>query len=161
MMRLAATLLIILSVACTSIQTRPSELVLFDKIITASKTNDINALSENEYDRLVEYISEGKTRWIELYPILKKQPFLGITSLQEGLNISMAYALPENPAVVLRFINDTNINDICGIPFIEPTHQEIEDYYLKTQTGLKNLILQSPVKNKCLYTLTRIMKKIQ
>lgn len=159
MKRLAATLLIILSVTCTSIQTRASELVLFDKIITASKTNDINALSENEYDRLVELISAGETSWIDLYPTLSQHPFLGITSLQEGLNIAMAYALPVNPSEVLKFINNKNIKFICGMPFIEPTKQEIKHYYSKTKSALDHLAPPNAWKDKCLYRLTHVMKK--
>lgn len=156
---LAATLLIILSAACPPTLAGSSEQNLFDKIITASRTYDISAISENEYDQLVEYISEGRTRWIDLYPTLSQHPFLGITSLQEGLNISMAYALPINPSEVLKFVNNKNVNFICGMPFIEPTQQEIEHYYSKTKSALDHLVSPNAWGEKCLYTLTHVMKK--
>lgn len=156
---LIATLLMVFSVSCTSGHIGSSEQTLFNKIITASKTNDITALSENEYDRLVELISAGETRWIDLYPTLSQHPFLGITSLQEGLNIAMAYALPVNPSEVLKFINNKNIKFICGMPFIEPTKQEIKHYYSKTKSALDHLVPPNAWKDKCLYRLTHVMNK--
>jgi hypothetical protein len=67
----------------------------------------------------------------------------------------MASALPENPSAVIRFVNETNVEFICGIPFIEPTPTEVEVYYVKASAALKDLISGGPWKKRCLFTLKK------
>lgn len=131
---------------------------ILNKAIYAINSRDSSNISEDEYDKILELISGGDARWVDLYPKLNKQPFLGMTSFQEGLNISMAYALTENPSKVLAFVNEDNVNYICGIPFIEPTQGEINTYYKKAKTKIMAVSDKVFWKNKCLFTLDRMAK---
>ncbi|WP_395490399.1 hypothetical protein ACG1VR_05435 [Cedecea davisae] len=153
------TALLFIVSSCTSNNVNPTEQVLFNKVVFAIKSGDIKKLSEPDYDDVSTYLSNGEARWVELYPKLNKEPFLGITSFQEGLNIAMAYALSVNPSEILKFVNSSNVDYICGIPFIEPTQDEIDSYYLKASAALKKLTSESHWKEKCLSTLTSAMNK--
>lgn len=143
------------SLSCTSANLHSAEQILLDKVIVASKINDSNTLSVDDYDKISEYISLGRTRWIELYPLLNKAPFLGETSFQEGLDIAMAYALPENPPEVLKFVDESNVDKICGMPFIEPNQDEIKNYLSQTRIALGKLPAGLPWKSKCMSNLNK------
>jgi hypothetical protein len=145
----------LISLSCSSNNLKSAERLLYDKVIIASKTNDSNNLSDVDYDQISEYISQGKSRWIELYPILNRSPFLGATSFQEGLNISMAYALPKNPLKILKFVDKNNVGYICGAPFIEPTQDEVDDYFSQASMALKNLSPGGQWKNECIFNLNK------
>ncbi|MFW0699398.1 hypothetical protein [Pantoea sp. R13S299] len=152
---LIIVVLTLFSVSCSSRGVKSAEQCLSDKVITASRNNDSSSLSDTDFDRITEYLSQGRTRWIEFYPILNQSPFLGATSFQEGLDIAMASALPENPESVLKYVNQDNVNKLCGMPFIEPTPDETETYFLKTRAALINLASQSDRKKSCLAVLER------
>lgn len=148
-------LLALFSVSCSSGRFNSAEHVLSDKVITASRNNDSSSLSDADYDKITEYLSQGRTRWIELYPILNRSPFLGATSFQEGLDIAMAYALPENPGSVMKYVNQGNVNKLCGMPFIEPTPDETDAYFLKARTALTQLTSESDREKRCLSVLEK------
>ncbi|UIL52025.1 MULTISPECIES: hypothetical protein [Pantoea] len=152
---LIIVVLTLFAVACASGNPQSAEQVLSDKVLTASMNNDNSPLSDVDYDQISEYLSQGRPRWIALYPILNQSPFLGITSFQEGLNISMAYALPENPEEVLKFVNENNINSICGLPFIEPTQNETEAYFILTSAALNKLPTGGYWQKRCLAVLKK------
>lgn len=143
------------SASCSSGCFNSAELVLSDKAITASRNNDSSSLSDADYDKITEYLSQGRTSWIELYPILNQSPFLGATSFQEGLDIAMAYALPENPEAVLKFVDQNNVNKVCGMPFIEPAPDETEAYFLKARAALTQLTSESGREKRCLSLLEK------
>lgn len=145
----------LLSLSCSSSGVKNEEENLFNKITLAAKKDDIQSLSDIDYDQLTHYISEGKAYWVDLYPTLTKPPFLGITSLQEGLNISMAYALPENPLEVLKFLDESNIGAICGAPFIEPTSNEMMEYLSNANIALNKLPSGAYWKNRCILELNK------
>ncbi|MEJ5111831.1 hypothetical protein [Erwinia billingiae] len=145
----------LLTVSCSSFGAKKAENNLFNKVMMASQKEDIQSLSDVDYDQISHYISWGDARWVSLYPKLRRSPFLGITSLQEGLNISMAYALPENPSEVLKFVDELNIGAICGAPFIEPTQDEMDKYFSKTSAALKRLSSEEYWKKRCLLELNK------
>ncbi|MDU4092716.1 MAG: hypothetical protein E7H57_05510 [Pantoea sp.] len=130
---------------------------IYNKVTTAISTGNSKVISENEYEDISGYISEGQQRWINLYPKLNKKPFLRVTYFQEGLDISMAYALSENPSEVLKFVNERNVNFICGIPFIEPTQDEIKKYYSKTRAAIMSVNSDTIWKDKCLNTMDKVI----
>jgi len=146
---------LLFSVSCSSSKVKFEDQRLFDKVISAKKSHDIKKLSDDDFDTIVLNLSRGEGRWIELYPDLKKAPFIGVTYLQEGLNIAMASALPENPSAVLKFVNETNVEFICGIPFIESTPAEVKSYYMKASAAIKDLTSGEPWKKRCLFTLKK------
>jgi len=147
--------LLLFSVSCSSSKVTYEDQRLFNKVLLAKKSHDINKLSDEDYDTIVLNLSRGERRWIEIYPDLKKAPFDGVTHLQEGLNIAMASALPENPSAVIRFVNETNVKFICGIPFIESTPAEVEAYYVKASAAIEDLTSGGPWKKRCLLTLKK------
>ncbi|WP_313611486.1 hypothetical protein [Pantoea piersonii] len=134
------------------------EQIAYKKIKMAIQRNNSNDITLSEYDDVLNYISKGKPQWISLYPELIKLPFLGVASFQEGLHISMAYALAENPAEVLKFVNINNVDDICGAPFIEPTQQDLNSYFIKARAALMATSSNNTWRSKCLMTLDREMK---
>lgn len=152
---LIIVILTLFSVSCSSESVKFLEQRLSDKVIAASHNNDSSSLSDTDFDRITEYLSQGRTRWIEFYPILNKSPFLGATSFQEGLDIAMASALPENPEAVMKYVNQDNVNKLCGMPFIEPTPDERETYFLKTRAALIKLTSQRDRKKSCLAVLEK------
>lgn len=159
MKKLIPMTLLFIVLSCTSNNVKTTEHILFDKVVFAIKSGDIQSFSEFDYEHISTYISNGVARWVDLYPKLSKEPFLGITSFQEGLNIAMAYALSVNPSEVLKFVNGSNVDYICGVPFIEPTQGEIDSYYLKAHAALKKITSDSHWKEKCLSILTSAMNK--
>lgn len=144
--------------ACSSGISDTEEQAVYWKVTSAINNQDSSNLSESDYDHISDYISDGRTRWIALYPKLNKEPFLGMTSFQEGLTISMAYALPGNPSEVLKFVDENNVNSICGMPFIEPVGGEINKYYLKARTAIMAVNPGIPWKKRCLSIMESIMK---
>lgn len=145
--------IIIFTASCSSNNPKYTEQRLFDKVLAASDTHDATALTETDYDNVSGYISQGESRWIALYPRLSQAPFPGVTAFQEGLPVSMAYALSANPAAVIKFLNNTNITLICGMPFIEPTPDEIADYFIKTRRALEKLASGGDEQQRCLTRL--------
>ncbi|MDQ1212469.1 hypothetical protein [Pantoea anthophila] len=141
------------SLMCSSAEIKSSEEILADKVLTASRSNDSTQLSEKDYEQITVYLSEGYAYWIGLYPVLTRSPFLGQTSFQEGLNIAMAYALPANPAKVLMFLNEENVNAICGVPFIEPARDEVLLYVAKSTAALSKLNSGGDWKERCMTVL--------
>lgn len=158
-MKWSFMILWLFAAGCTFNKGYASEHLLFEKIQNAIHLNNSANISDSEYEDLLSYISEGKERWIDLYPDLNNAPFLGMTFFQEGLNVSMAYALPENPAEVLKFVDENNISSVCGAPFIEPAVDEINAYYLKARAAITALSSDIRWKARCLATLNRVMAK--
>jgi len=153
MKRVIIVVLTLLSLSCSSENVTSAEQRLSDKVLTASGNNDSTLLLEADYDQITEYLSQGRTRWIELYPILKQSPFSDVTSFQEGVDIAMAYALPENPEVIIKFVTLSNVDKLCGIPFIEPTPDETEAYFLQTRAALNRLTFGGAERKRCLAVL--------
>lgn len=144
--------------SCSANSHDDKEQVTYKNIKMAIQRNNSNDITLPEYDDVLNYISKGKSQWISLYPELIKPPFLGVAYFQEGLNISMAYALAENPAEVLKFVDINNVDGICGAPFIEPTQQELNSYFIKARAALMATSAQAIWKYRCLMTLDREMK---
>ena len=149
--------LFVLFFSCYSNANSNRESVVFGKVGEAIKKENNASISDDDYDDISRYISNGEKRWIDLYSDLRKEPFLGVTSLQEGLNISMAYALSKNPSEVLKFVDKSNIEFICGVPFIELTQDEINEYYSKTRLAILAVNSTSFWQDRCLFTLDKVM----
>lgn len=160
MRRLIAIMLVMVS-ACPVHAVMTPEQALYDKVQNAIKTQNMKLLSDYEYDKIADYMSEGKKRWIEMYPYFQNEPFSGMTHFQEGLNISMAYAMSINPVETLKFVDKYNVDEICGVPFIEPTIDEVYSYYLKTRVALMAHGSENPWGAKCLSVLDNTMQDIK
>ncbi len=83
-------------------------------------------VASNEWDEVSDRIASGRTEWVTLAPKLADGTDAGSS---EELGIDLALALPKNPTVVLRSINDKpwreggiiGVERVCGAPFIEDT----------------------------------------
>ncbi len=142
-------ILMLFSVSCRAGELKGGERVLFDKVTTYARGEESEKLSDYDYEQTLTFISQGKQQWVRLYPVLKKQPFSGVAFFQEGIEIAMAEALAENPSVVLEFVNKDNVGHICGIPFIEPSDNEVKDYYSKTTAAISQLPVEGEEKKIC------------
>lgn len=150
MKKFTTALLILLLSACAL---NSSEDKLYRKVLMAINEQKTEKISDTDYENILEYLSKGQDRWINLYPALDKEPFLSITYFQEGLHISMAEALINNATGTLQYLNKDNIEHICGIPFIEPTVEEIDVYYIKARAALKAASAKSGWKELCILQL--------
>jgi hypothetical protein len=65
--------LLLFSVSCSSSKVTYEDQRLFNKVLLAKKNHDIKKLSDEDYDAIVLNLSRGESRWIELYPDLKKR----------------------------------------------------------------------------------------
>ncbi|WP_313570168.1 hypothetical protein [Pantoea piersonii] len=158
-MKWLALIILLLSLSqCVANSHDDKEQIAYKKIKMPFQRNNSNDITLSEYDDALNHISEGKPQWINFYPELIKPPFLGVASFQEGLNISMAYALAENPEEVLKFVDINNVDYICGAPFIEPTQQELNSYFIKARAALMATSAQAIWKYRCLMTLVREKK---
>ncbi|WP_429347454.1 hypothetical protein [Paraburkholderia sp. Clong3] len=81
------------------------------------------SLDEAVVDRRFERIGTGRADWVALAPKLA----IGADGANaEGLGIALAYALPRNPAAVLKVVDPVEgdshilaVSRVCGIPFID------------------------------------------
>ena len=80
-----------------------------------------------DYDKVLEGVASGDARWLALVPKLRPGTDAGTA---EALHISVAEALPKNPAGVLRLIMRLpSWQDVCSYPMIEPTDEEMRAYF--------------------------------
>lgn len=86
-------------------------------------------------DRVLDGISSGDSTWLEVAVALRPTGNAGIA---EALPISVAEALPKAPERVLALIEDRRlpVDEICTIPFIEPSDSLVEAYYAATSAAL-------------------------
>lgn len=109
---------------------------LYPRIMAAINNHDASTLNLNDYEEIENNIISGNSNYIALYPAFINEPFLGSASFQEGIDTALALALPVNVSAVLQQVNDRNIKDVCGMPFIEPTRNFIYRYYDRTRASL-------------------------
>jgi len=79
--------------------------------------------NSEEWSAVEDGISSGDSAWIALAPELAPG---SDAATAEGLGISLAFALPRNPAAVLAAIDMRGghilgVGRVCGLPFIEDT----------------------------------------
>lgn len=84
MKKFTTALLILLLSACAL---NSSEDKLYRKVLLAINEQKTERFSDTDYEDILDYLSKGQDRWINLYPALGKEPFLSINYFQEGLNI--------------------------------------------------------------------------
>ena len=101
------------------------------KLLSTPPDNTAEKCIENLYDE----ISNGDAAAIHDGVSLLKFTDAGYTF---SMKISLAYALPLKPYVVLNELKtdmDT-LQWVCGIPFVEPKEPFVKSYYEKTHASL-------------------------
>src|ERR1700749_1434235 len=108
-----------------------------------------------DYDRIMEKVGEGSDEWLALVPLLGPGADAGAA---EDLPIALAYALPNNPRgvlMILRGKNGFSVDEVCGAPFIEPTREQLQNWFARSRKALETMNdkkLQT-MKEKCALAL--------
>jgi hypothetical protein len=83
---------------------------------------------QQRFDAVLEQVASGDAVWIQLAGRLAS----GADAEDAiGLTVALAKALPKNPEAVLRVLDNgpvTGTDAVCGVPFIEPTQDEVKTY---------------------------------
>jgi hypothetical protein len=107
----------------------------------------------NDWDRMMEKIGSGESRWLEVAQLLKPASDAGSS---EDLNGALAVALLKNPGDVLAMaqVGPFAVNDVCTCPYVveTPEEEEIADTYLNSaEKALAEMTV--PVNNPSLDTV--------
>jgi len=119
--------------------------------------------ARKQFDAVLDRISTGNVAWVGLAPALAKGTDAGDS---EGLTVALATALPKNPGAVMAILDDGSIigvNAVCGLPFIEPTHQEANDYLARAIPAVTAVAPSSrvPRRTACLDALHRAQESVR
>jgi hypothetical protein len=114
------------------------------------------------FDQVLDDIAAGQSAWIQLAPGLARGTDAGTS---EGLIIALAHALPNNPKAVLEVLDTGSVisaHAVCGVPFIEPTPQEIAAYLERAIPAVEAVqeSTQFPMREDCLQVLLQIKSSI-
>jgi hypothetical protein len=81
-----------------------------------------------KFETVLDRISSGSTSWVRLATGLARGTDAGDST---GLTVSLAKALPKNPAAVIAALDEGPVIGpvaVCGVPFVEPSPQEVREY---------------------------------
>ncbi|MFP6562318.1 hypothetical protein WJ542_29055 [Paraburkholderia sp. B3] len=114
------------------------------------------------FDTVLDRIATGNTAWVRLASGLAQGTDAGDST---GLTVALATALPKNPAVVLAALNDgpvINPAAVCGVPFIEPSAQEVREYLDRTIPAVTRVKPSDrvPFRTQCLEALHHIQNPV-
>lgn len=86
-------------------------------------------------ERVLAGIASGDSTWLQVAVALRPT---GVADIAEALPISVAEALPKAPERVLAMIAERrfSIDEVCSIPFIEPSDSLVASYYAAASTAL-------------------------
>jgi hypothetical protein len=127
------------SIASSSAPITDPEAILAEIQTTGAKAviAKLNATpNPNAWDVVVGGIKTGQAAWLEVAGKLASETDAGGS---EDIKISLAYALPKNPAGVLTLVDSQRflaVGQVCGAPFIEPTDAFLKSYLMRTKRSL-------------------------
>jgi hypothetical protein len=122
----------------------------------------LNASSDGkDWDRVIDNVISGRNDWLQIAARLAPGSDAGSAT---DLEIALAYALPKNPSGVLSVIDghSLQIDEICGVGFIEPEDAFLRAYLRKTKralTQMKNVKLKDK-RHACLKELNAAEQEI-
>ena len=89
-------------------------------------------------ERVLDGISSGDSTWLNVAVALRPS---GTADVGESLPITVAEALPKAPDRVLALIQAGKFSteEICTIPFIEPSDSLVATYYAQTVSALSRV----------------------
>jgi hypothetical protein len=90
-------------------------------------------------ERVLDGISSGDSTWLNIAVALRPTGNAGIA---ESLPITVAEALPKAPERVLALIQAGGFSteEVCTIPFIEPSDSLVAAYYAQTVGALSHVV---------------------
>jgi len=89
-------------------------------------------------ERVLDGISSGDSMWLNVAVALRPT---GAAGIAESLPITVAEALPKAPERVLALIQEGKFSteEVCTIPFIEPSDSLVAAYYAQTVSALSHV----------------------
>ncbi|GAB2869652.1 hypothetical protein GCM10027093_01710 [Paraburkholderia jirisanensis] len=122
-----------------------------------AKSTVANLDRTGRFGRILDRIAAGQSEWIQLAPRLAKGTDAGNSA---ELTIALAQALPKNPDAVLTVLDGTpitNFDAVCGVPFIEPSPDDVLTYLGSTIAAVKSAqkSVHTNSKAACLVALER------
>lgn len=116
---------------------------------------------KKQFDVVLTRIASGNAAWVRLSPELAKGTDAGDST---GLSVALAKALPKNPRAVLAVLDDGPVagaSVVCGVPFIEPTPSEVNDYLNRAIPAVRRTPESErlPQRTHCLRALEHIAEQ--
>jgi len=103
------------------------------------ESRPIVILPPTDWDRVAENIASGQDEWLALVEPLSDGTDAGAS---QDLDLGLASALARNPYPVLRIIERHErftVEDVCGLPFFEPTTEFARQYTREARRALEEL----------------------
>ena len=156
--------LTLIGVSTTCYAQLPTPTQLSHDIHVHGAISVVRTLDHGErFDAVLGEIASGKTAWIRLAPALVNGTDAGNSM---GLRIALARALPVNPTAVLEVLDDAPVmaaSDVCGVPFIEPTHREVTTYLNRAIPAVTRVPESDrwPRRTACLQALVDARKELR
>ncbi len=101
----------------------------------AAKTRDAVLKNRKLENSFLKGIASGEAEWLVVSAKMRKVSDAGFT---EGILIAMSEALTKNPGPVLKLIGpEFPVDQICSVPFIEPTKAVVKRHVKAVEKALK------------------------
>lgn len=138
---LLASLVCVSAIATESLTMTPDAMTKYIDAHGAKATVDklYSSKGERQWDTVMQKVAAGSASWIAVAAKLADGADAGSA---ESLQVNLARALPNNPSQVLPLVGSKSFlgySDVCGAPFIEPTHAFLMGYFTKAKKALDNL----------------------
>ena len=103
----------------------------------AKVVQQLTAGNAAKWHQVIDKIDTGESAWLDVAGKLLKVTDAGGT---EDLRVSLAVALTHNPEGVLRMTGpDLALEQVCTVPFIEPSKKAVTAHKAKVQAAMKRV----------------------
>lgn len=103
----------------------------------AAKTRDLIWKNKELERSFMKGVASGEEEWLVVASKIRNVSDAGFT---EGIWISMSEALTKNPVAVLKLIGpEFPVEQICSVPFIEPSEARVKRHMKAVEKALKPL----------------------
>ena len=141
-MRNALVIVLALSVGCR--EPAPSEATEAGRVLAAIQRDGADSVAHRMDrddpfgERVLAGISSGDSTWLNVAVALRPT---SAADIAESLPITVAEALPKAPDRVLALIDAGKFSpeEVCTIPFIEPSDSLVAAYYAQTVGALSHV----------------------
>jgi hypothetical protein len=113
---------------------------------------------DHQWEALLARVDRGSHEWL----VVAEKVYPGTdAATREGLNISLALALPRNAGDVLAMLGTDaglpRFEDICSVPFVEPDEQTVARHRAQVRAALGRVISKalSESRGRCLAVINQ------
>ncbi len=99
----------------------------------------LSANGEREWNFVTREISSGRNDWLDLAPALAPGTD---ASTAIGLRYALSRALPRAPSRVLTILRTNKaftVEDVCDVPYIEPSKQIVDTYLKQAKSAVSKV----------------------